>query len=76
MSYGNSTIGSALNWRVFSLAAIAAGFALSVVACRPTPRTACNNRCKALNICNWADYVGYHTIAKFERRVAASNDPG
>jgi spermidine/putrescine-binding protein len=76
MSYGNSTIGSALNSRAFSLAATAAGFALSAAACDGRHPAAPATDVQVLNIYNWADHVSCNTIAEFERRVAASNDPG
>jgi spermidine/putrescine-binding protein len=69
MSYGSSTIGSALNWRAFSLAAMAAGFALSAAACDGRHPAAPATDVLVLNIYNWADYVGYNTIAEFERRT-------
>src|SRR5258708_13935821 len=70
MSFGNSTNGSALNWRASSLAAAGAGLALCAAACggrhsAATPGT----EEQVLNIYNWADYVGYHTIAEFERQT-------
>jgi len=36
---------------------------------RPARRRAARDRRAVLNIYNWADYVGYHTIAEFERRT-------
>src|SRR6267154_4014582 len=70
MSFGNSTNGSALNWRASSLAAAAAGLALCAAACggrhsAVPPGT----EEQVLNIYNWADYVGYNTIAEFERQT-------
>jgi len=69
MSFGNFTSGSALNWRAFSFAA-AAGIALCATACGG-PHSAAPPAAEqqVLNIYNWADYVGYQTIAEFERRT-------
>ena len=70
MSYGSSTSGSALNWRAFSLAAAAAGLALCAAACggRHAARARGPEE-RVLNIYNWADYIGYQTVAEFERRT-------
>src|SRR5579859_7542113 len=68
MSYGNSTSGSALNWRASRLAA-AAGLALCAAACGDRHDAAPATERQTLNIYNWADYVGYRTIAEFERRT-------
>ncbi len=70
MSFGNSTNGSALNWRASSLAAAAAGLALCAAACGGRHSAAPpGTEEQVLNIYNWADYVGYHTIAEFERQT-------
>jgi putrescine transport system substrate-binding protein len=58
--------GSALNWRAFSL--LAASAALGATACgRHSAAPAAEEQ--VLNIYNWADYVGYSTIAEFERQT-------
>ncbi|HSY94880.1 MAG TPA: extracellular solute-binding protein, partial [Steroidobacteraceae bacterium] len=66
-SSGNSTSGSALNWRALKVAAL--GAALGAAACggRHTAAPAAEER--VLNIYNWADYIGLNTIAEFERRT-------
>jgi putrescine transport system substrate-binding protein len=69
MSYDNSTTGCALNWRAFSLGAAAAGLALSAAACNGRHSAAPAADAQVLNIYNWADYIGYQTIAEFERRT-------
>jgi spermidine/putrescine-binding protein len=70
MSFGNFTSGSALNWRAFSFAAAAAaGLALCATACGGPHSAAPAVEQQVLNIYNWADYVGYQTIAEFERRT-------
>ena len=68
MSYDNSMCGSTLNWRAFNSIA-AMGLALSAAGCggRHTATSAPEE--PVLNIYNWADYVGYGTIAEFERRT-------
>src|SRR3981081_1784503 len=68
MSYGNSTTGCALNWRAFSLGAAAAGLALAA-ACGGRPSATPATDVQVLNIYNWADYIGYRTIAEFERQT-------
>jgi putrescine transport system substrate-binding protein len=69
MSYDNSTIGSALNWRAFSLLAAAASAALGATACGGRHSTAPAAEEQVLNIYNWADYIGHRTIADFERQT-------
>jgi putrescine transport system substrate-binding protein len=60
--------GYALNWRAFSLFAAAASTALGATACgRHSAAPAAEEQ--VLNIYNWADYVGYSTIAEFERQT-------
>jgi putrescine transport system substrate-binding protein len=61
--------GSALSWRAFSLAAAAAGLALCATACGGRHGAAPATEEQVLNIYNWADYIGYQTIAEFERRT-------
>jgi putrescine transport system substrate-binding protein len=63
-SSGNSTSGCALNWRAYSAAA---ALALCAAACGRHPAAPASEQ--VLNIYNWADYVGYHTIAEFERQT-------
>jgi spermidine/putrescine-binding protein len=48
---------------------MAAGFALSAAACDGRHPAAPATDVLVLNIYNWADYVGYNTIAEFERRT-------
>jgi putrescine transport system substrate-binding protein len=60
--------GCALNWRAFKSITAASGLALCAAACggrHPAPAA----EEQVLNIYNWADYVGYNTIAEFERRT-------
>src|SRR6266404_370564 len=68
MSYGNSTSGSALNWRASSIA-VAAGLVLCATACGDRHGAAPASEQQVLNIYNWADYVGHRTIAEFERQT-------
>ena len=56
------------NWRAFKRAAAAAGFALCAVACGGRG-AAPEAQEQVLNIYNWADYIGYGTIADFERQT-------
>src|SRR6266403_527786 len=67
MSYGNSTSGSALNWRASSIAV--AGLVLCATACGDRHGAAPSSEQQVLNIYNWADYVGHRTIAEFERQT-------
>jgi putrescine transport system substrate-binding protein len=69
MSSDNSTTGCALNWRAFSLGAAAAGLALGAAACGGRHPAAPETDVQVLNIYNWADYIGYRTIAEFERQT-------
>jgi putrescine transport system substrate-binding protein len=58
--------GSTLNWRVSRF--LAAGFfaALMICACGGHKNPAPEPEGQVLNIYNWADYIGYHTIEEFE----------
>src|SRR6202171_60576 len=69
MSSDNSTTGCALNWRAFSLSAGAAGLALGAASCGGRHSAEPATDVQVLNIYNWADYVGYNTIAEFERQT-------
>jgi putrescine transport system substrate-binding protein len=69
MSYDSSTTGCALNWRAFSLGVAAAGLALGAAACGGRHSSAPAADVQVLNIYNWADYIGYRTIAEFERQT-------
>jgi putrescine transport system substrate-binding protein len=61
--------GCTLNWRAFKPAAALLGLALCAPACSgrhpavPAPEAA------VLHIYNWADYIGYNTIAEFEHET-------
>src|SRR5271163_598737 len=61
--------GCALNWRAFKSTTAAVGLALCAAACGGRHPAAPAAEQQVLNIYNWADYVGYHTIAEFERRT-------
>jgi len=58
--------GFALSWRAFS-AFSAAALTLSVGACGKPHSAAPAAEEPILNIYNWADYIGYHSVAEFER---------
>jgi putrescine transport system substrate-binding protein len=61
--------GSALNWHVFNPLAAVLTAALCTAACGGRQPAAPGAEEPVLNIYNWADYIGYHTIAEFERRT-------
>jgi putrescine transport system substrate-binding protein len=68
--------GSALSWRAFSGCAsrcaaltLCAGLTLGAGGCGARQPAAPAAEEPVLNIYNWADYVGYHTIADFERQT-------
>src|ERR1700722_8239883 len=61
--------GCALSWRASKSIAADAGLALCAVACGARHPAAPAAEEPVLNIYNWADYVGYNTIAEFERRT-------
>jgi putrescine transport system substrate-binding protein len=61
--------GCTRNWRASSAAAVVLGFALGAAACGARHAAAPAAEEPVLNIYNWADYVGYRTIAEFERRT-------
>jgi putrescine transport system substrate-binding protein len=61
--------GSALNWHVFSPLAAVLTAALCTAACGGRQPAAPGAEEPVLNIYNWADYIGYNTIAEFERRT-------
>jgi putrescine transport system substrate-binding protein len=64
-------IGCTRNWRARSprVAAAVLGCALGAAACGGRQPAAPVAEDQVLNIYNWADYVGYRTIAEFERRT-------
>src|SRR5271163_2805018 len=65
-SSGSFTSGSNLNWRVYRALIAALSAALLLGACgQKQPASASQEQ--VLNIYNWADYIGYHTIAEFQR---------
>jgi putrescine transport system substrate-binding protein len=75
MFCGNFTIGSGLNWRACSVIRSGHG-ALAGILIAASSLSACGPRHSApvaeepvLHIYNWADYIGYHTIAEFERQT-------
>src|SRR5580692_8709920 len=61
--------GSALNWHAFKLLAVLGAAALCVAACGGRQQSVPGAEEPVLNIYNWADYIGYQTIAEFERRT-------
>jgi putrescine transport system substrate-binding protein len=61
--------GSALNWHVFNPLAAVLTAALCTAACGGRQPAAPGAEEPVLNIYNWADYIGYNTIAEFERRT-------
>jgi putrescine transport system substrate-binding protein len=61
--------GSALNWHVFNSLAAVLTAALCTAACGGRQPAAPGAEEPVLNIYNWADYIGYDTIAEFERRT-------
>ena len=60
--------GLALNWHVFNPLAAVLTAALCTAACGGRQPAAPGAEEPVLNIYNWADYIGYNTIAEFERR--------
>src|SRR5450432_2681076 len=73
MSSGNFTNGSVLNWRALKVrpAGLAGLFTLVVwilSACGGAKHAGTAEE-PVLNIFNWADYIGYSTIAEFERET-------
>jgi hypothetical protein len=72
-SSGNSTNGSVLNWRALrarpaGLAGLVALVVWVLSACGD-PKQAATAEEPVLNIFNWADYIGYKTIAEFEHET-------
>jgi putrescine transport system substrate-binding protein len=61
--------GCTRNWRASRAAAAVLGLALGAAACGARQAAAPAPEEQVLNIYNWADYVGYRTIAEFERRT-------
>jgi putrescine transport system substrate-binding protein len=61
--------GCTRNWRASRAAAAVLGLALGAAACGARQTAAPAPEEQVLNIYNWADYVGYRTIAEFERRT-------
>ena len=61
--------GLALNWHVFNPLAAVLTAALCTAACGGRQPAAPVAEELVLNIYNWADYIGYNTIAEFERRT-------
>ena len=61
--------GLALNWHVFNPLAAVLTAALCTAACGGRQPGAPGAEEPVLNIYNWADYIGYNTIAEFERRT-------
>jgi putrescine transport system substrate-binding protein len=60
--------GCALNWRALKVFAALAGCALCAAGCgRHSASPAAEE--PVLHIYNWADYIGYNTVAEFERRT-------
>jgi putrescine transport system substrate-binding protein len=57
------------NWRASKLVAPALSLALCAAACGGRHPAAPAPEEQVLNIYNWADYVGYDTIAEFERKT-------
>jgi len=68
MSSASFTSGSALNWHAFKPLAAVLTAALCIAACGGRQHAAASGAEEpVLNIYNWADYIGYNTIAEFER---------
>jgi putrescine transport system substrate-binding protein len=61
--------GCALSWRAVKAGAAVLGLALGATACGGRHAAAPGTEEPVLHIYNWADYVGYNTIAEFERRT-------
>jgi putrescine transport system substrate-binding protein len=61
--------GCTANWRAFRAVASAVGFLLCAAACGARHTAAPAAEEPVLHIYNWADYVGYHTIAEFEHET-------
>jgi putrescine transport system substrate-binding protein len=61
--------GSALNWPAFKLLAALLTAALCAAACGGRQQSVPGAEEPVLNIYNWADYIGYNTIAEFEHRT-------
>jgi putrescine transport system substrate-binding protein len=61
--------GCTRNWRASRAAAAVLGLALGTTACGGRHAAAPAPEEQVLNVYNWADYVGYRTIAEFERRT-------
>ncbi len=59
--------GSIPNWRVHRAIVAAGCAALLTCACGGRQHGPPQSQEQVLNIYNWADYIGYHTIAEFER---------
>jgi putrescine transport system substrate-binding protein len=61
--------GCALSWRAFKAGAAVLSLALGAAACGGRHGATPGTEEPVLHIYNWADYVGYNTIAEFERRT-------
>jgi putrescine transport system substrate-binding protein len=61
--------GCTANWRAFRGFASGVGFSLCAAACGARHPAAPASEEPVLHIYNWADYVGYHTIAEFEHET-------
>jgi putrescine transport system substrate-binding protein len=62
-------IGCALSWRAYRPVAALLGCALGAAACGGGHHTTPAGDEQVLHIYNWADYIGYNTVAEFERRT-------
>jgi putrescine transport system substrate-binding protein len=60
--------GCTLNWRGFKPAAVL-GLALCAAGCGGRHAGVSASEDPILHIYNWADYIGYHTIAEFEQQT-------
>jgi putrescine transport system substrate-binding protein len=60
--------GCTLNWRGFKRAAVL-GLALCAAGCGGRHAGVSASEDPILHIYNWADYIGYHTIAEFEQQT-------
>jgi putrescine transport system substrate-binding protein len=61
--------GCTLNWRALKPLAALLCLALCAAGCGGRQPAAAGTEEPVLHIYNWADYIGYHTIAEFERRT-------
>src|SRR5271165_1026685 len=65
----NFTSGSVLNWRAPKFLAGWAALAVWIVSACGAPKPAATAEEPVLNIFNWADYIGFNTIAEFEHET-------